>query len=250
MDLNDILAELDILSETDFRYPEQFIALMETDIELDYDTFTEIILMASREDIPDMLSAFFEDLIRGIPDDDTALYATVQSVKDMLATLSSHMSGRGTGFFIEELFRFRTWYKSEELIQCTPEEGGASLFLSPLEALMLYREEKLSGTRYRYDYTYGMPEGPDEYVSDLIYELENEEYNDSYYDNEDDLYDLPEELPEDFDPSEYDPDQPLFTRDFDPYRDGFIDRFDPVIEGEDLPYKKVGMPSTNRKDLN
>ena len=45
---------------------------------------------------------------------------------------------------------------------------------------------------------------------------------------------LPDELPDEYDPTDFDPDLSPNDRPIDPYTEGFVDRFDPVIEGEGL----------------
>lgn len=240
----ELLEELDIISDDDFRYPEQFIAAMETDSPLDYDTFAELLAMASSEHLSGMVDAFYEDLIRGIPDDNMDLYGAVQTFREAMVSLSGCAGGRSIGFLTDELFNFREWYTTPETIVCIPEGGGDPRYLSPLEALMLYREEKLSGDKFIYDFNSHMPPDPDEYVYDLLYELELESDRGTRYTDEDDDY--PDELPPDFDPTDYDPDDPTPFGTIDPYRDGFIDRYDPVVEGFGLdPY---GTPEEFREE--
>lgn len=220
----ELLDELDILSEDDFRYPEQFISMMETDLEIDFDTFSELMAMASPEHLSGMIHAYYEDLIRGIPDDNTDLYGSVQTFREAVTALSDQTEDRRIGFLSDELFRFREWYNLPGSILCIPEDGGARLLLSPFEALMLYREEKLSGAKYQYDFNGSMPPAPDEYVYELIMEAGLPD------DGDGDDDDYPEELPPDFDPTDYDPDDPVPFGTIDPYRDGLIDRDDPVID--------------------
>ncbi|MDD7409098.1 MAG: hypothetical protein SOV71_08050 [Anaerovoracaceae bacterium] len=233
--LQDILTELDIEDAEDFRYFEQFAALMETPLDIDYDTFAELMTMPDKEALTDMVSSFFEDVVKGIPDDNTALYRSVETYKDVLTTLSEHIDDRGPGFFTDEMFSFREWFLEPESVICTPEDGESGVKrVSPCEAFILYREEKLSGTKYDYDFSEAMPEEPDDYTLSMV-----EEYRDDYreygYDyDEDGLDELPDELPEDFDVANYVPGETDLSeyKSFDPYRDGFIDRDDPVIDGE------------------
>ncbi len=218
----ELLDELDIIEE-DFHYPEQFISMMETDLDMDFDTFSELIAIASPEHLPEMIRAYYEDLLRGVPDDNTELYGLIQTFREAVTALSE-LEERRIGFLSDELYRFREWYTLPDSILCIPEDGGASLRLSPFEALMLYREEKLSGTKYQYDFNGNMPPAPDEFVYELIHEAGGWDSGDT----EDDEY--PDELPPDFDPTDYDPDDPALFGTIDPFRDGFIDRYDPVIE--------------------
>ena len=161
MVLEDLMNEIDVESAEDFKYFEQFSALMENEFdELEYDDFAELMLMPDGESLSEMTTSFFEDLVRGVPDDNTELYSVIQTIKDTLVSLAEHTHHRGRGFYADELFRFREWLLSHDAVTCTPEAGGDALRMTPLEALMLFREEKLSGTRYNYDFSDCMPSGP------------------------------------------------------------------------------------------
>lgn len=226
MTIEEIMEMLDIESQEDFMYFEQFAALMETEADIDYDTFAELLLLMDLEALQDVVQSFFEDMIKGVPDDNTQLYASLQTIKDTLLSLAGLGRGRNFGFLADELFHFRQWYLTPGIAVCQPENGGAQKRLSPCEALMLYREEKLSGTKYSYDFSQAMPEEPDEYVLDLIAEMTED------YDRDMDRRDMLDMLPDEYDPDVYDPDSEVSDSPIDPYRDGFVDRRDPVIEGE------------------
>ena len=230
----ELLKELDLEDGEEMAYFDQFAALMETSMDIGYDTFAEVMMLADREAMPEMISSFFEDIIRGVPDDNMALYSSLESRRDVLESLSAHMAGRGRGFLTDELYNFREWFRDPESVLCTPETPGIVRRLSPCEALMLFREEKLAGTKYDYDYSGAVLPEIDEYVFSVLEELEDE-YPDRFRD-EDGLEELPDELPADFDPTSYIPgetDWSDLTGGFDPYRDGFIDRENPVIDSFD-----------------
>ena len=75
MVLEDLMNEIDVESAEDFKYFEQFSALMENEFdELEYDDFAELMLMPDGESLSEMTTSFFEDLVRGVPDDNTELY--------------------------------------------------------------------------------------------------------------------------------------------------------------------------------
>ena len=126
---------------------------------------------------------------------DTQLYAVLQSVKDALTSLAGLGRGRNFGFLSDELYHFRQWYLTPEATVCQPEDGGPEKRVSPCEALMLFREEKLSGKKYYYDFSGAMPEEPDEYVLDLIAEMSGQYEGDTDDPNELDM------LPDEYDPA-------------------------------------------------
>ena len=55
MILQNIMKELDIQSEEDFRYFEQFSALMENHVDVDFDIFYELILIPDSETLTGIL---------------------------------------------------------------------------------------------------------------------------------------------------------------------------------------------------
>ena len=236
--LDDLMNQIDVESAKDFKYFDQFSALMENDLgDLDYDDFAELMLMPDGQALSDMTQSFFDDLVRGVPDDNTELYSVLQTIKQTLVSLAENTHHRGRGFYADELFRFREWLLMPYAVTCTPEAGGEPVRVSPLEALVLFREEKLAGTRYNYDFSNAMPSGPDEYTLNAMAEAaddafaygEKEDYG--YSDDADDY--LPAELPPDWDPASWDPDDPIGLKGpIDPYTDGFVDRYNPVIDGE------------------
>ena len=231
-----ILKELDIEEGEGIVYFEQFAALMEGVGNIDYDIFAELILTSDPEALAEVIDYFFEDVTRGVPDNDLDMYSALEARRTLFRTLAGHLGGRGAGFLTDELYTFREWFLEDGTVLCTQEDGtGSSQWLSPCQALMLYREEKLSGTKFDYDFSQAPLSEIDQYMLSLLEELENEEPQSSFS-WDDDLDYLPDELPEDFDPSAYIPgetDLSEYMSDFDPYTDGFIDRDNPVIDGID-----------------
>ena len=227
----ELLRELDIEEGEPFAYFEQFASIMETPLEIDDTTFTELLMMADREALTDMVSSFFEDIIKGVPDDNMELYRSLESRRTVLEALSRRLDGRDARFFADELYSFREWFLAPETVLCTPEEAGGQLrSLSPCEAMILYREEPFSGIKYDYDFSGAELQDIDEHALSLIEEWSGEASSGYWMDDE--LEYLPDELPADFDLSDYVPgetDLSELTGRIDPYRDGLIDRDHPVI---------------------
>ncbi len=282
MTIDEIYDSLGVESAEDFKYFEHFVEFMEMEEDIDSDTFAEILSELGIEALRDVSKSFFEDMILGIPDDNTDLYASINTIRDTLTELMIPGSSRAFSFLADELYTFRCWYVMPDIIKCTDEKNGDIKKLSPCHALMLYREEKLTGRKFNYDFASAMPPVPDEYIADLIGELKEDSYrfsdydsddsNDSYdsydsdyydhsgrhhdflddydspdnfgsFDNFDDFdglddFELPDDLPDDFDPENYDPDE-FRNKPIDPYSEGFVDRYDPVIEGEDIKLDEI-----------
>ena len=96
---------------------------------------------------------------------------------------------------------------------------------------MLYREESFSGTKYNYDFSGAELQEIDDHALSMIEEWSENTASGYWMDEE--LEYLPDELPADFDLSGYIPgetDLSELTGRFDPYRDGLIDRENPVID--------------------
>ena len=158
-------------------------------------------MMMETETLKEVLPSFFEDMIKGIPDDNTDLYSAVQTIKDTLISLAALGQGRSFGFFADELFKFREWYHTPEIVSCCPESGGTEKWTAPYEALVLFREEKLSGEKYSYDFSSAMPQPPDEYAMDLLADM-TEDYS---IDDDMDKEEMMDMLPDEYDPENYDP---------------------------------------------
>ena len=245
INIEDLMKEFDIESDEDFIYFEQFSAVMESELTIDYDIFLDLIMMPEREALATMTESFFEDLIKGIPDNDMELYSQIQGSKDVLTELARLEHERSMGFFAHELFRFREWFVGSKSVNCSPESGGDSLFLNPCEAMMLYREEKLSGNKYYYDFSENMYKGPDSYTLEILAEIKSESQNTDNFDTDidsdeyKDIDALFRKLPEEYDPDSYDP-EVYSERPIDPYLEGFVDRNDPVIDNLDGGYDEDG----------
>ena len=241
INIEDLMKEFDIESENDFIYFEQFSAIMESELEIDYDVFLELIMIPEREDLAVMTESFFEDLIKGVPDNDIELYSQIQGCKDVLTELAGLEHGRSMGFFAHELFRFKEWFTGSRTVKCSPENGGESLLLTPCDAMMLYREEKLSGNKYYYDFSDDSYTGPDSYTLEILSEINYESHSSDNFsldtdgDDYQDIETLLRELPEEYDPDSYDSEDYL-ERPIDPYLEGFVDRDNPVIDNLDGGY--------------
>ena len=236
MTLEELFEAADIEDSEDFQYFDQFSAIMEADLpELDYDDFAELMLVPAAEALSEMTESFFDDLIKGVPDDNTELYSIIQTIKETLTGLAKNTRHRGRGFYADELFRFRSWLREADAVVCTPEKGGSAIRVSPLEALTLFREEKLAGEKYTYDFSECMPAEPDEYTLTAMAEAADDvyAYDGDYEENPEEEDALPVELPSDWDPDTWDPDDPLGMKGpIDPYTEGFVDRYHPVMDDE------------------
>ena len=73
--------------------------------------------------------------------------------------------------FAEEIVKFRDWYTLSENVECISNSTGESSFASVRDALSSYKESKMGGTEYYYDFKNAMEYSIEEYVmkfDDLI----------------------------------------------------------------------------------
>lgn len=175
MDKDQLLALLELEDTSEFFYFEHFSALLESEAELDYDLFYELLEQVPAKSLSELTDHYFEDILQGVPDDDMNLYTLFQEIRHTLHTLASASDqARNRALYIEELFRFRNWFLLDSLVNCTGVKDRSVQRISVLEALTLYRLEKLSMEKYEYDFSDALDYEIDEYTMDVVQELDEE----------------------------------------------------------------------------
>ena len=175
MDKDQLLALLELEDASEFLYFEHFSTLMESEAELDYDLFYELLEQVPAESLSELTDHYFEDIMQGVPDDDMNLYTLFQEIRHTLHTLASASDQvRYRALFIEELFRFRNWFLLDGLVNCTGVKDRSVLRIPVIEALTLYRLEKLSMEKYEYDFSDALDYEIDEYTAEVVQELDEE----------------------------------------------------------------------------
>lgn len=177
MDKDQLLALLELEDASEFSYFEHFSTLLECESELDYDLFYELLEQVPAENLSELTDHYFEDIMQGVPDDDMNLYTLFQEIRHTLGTLASASDqARNRALFIDELFRFRNWFLLDSLVSCTRVKDRSVLRIPVLEALTLYRLEKLSMEKYEYDFSDVLDYDVDEYTANIVQELEEEDH--------------------------------------------------------------------------
>lgn len=203
MKIEEALELLEIDSPDEFEYFEHLAELLECAEDISYDAFFTVLTEVDQGTLSDLLDSYFEDLMKGIPDDATDFFTLMTAVHQALIGLC--MSGEfkeQRRYFVDELFRFRNWYVFDSVVHCHAPSDGTSCDVPAVEALALYRMEKLGEKKYEYDFSDSMDYMLDEYSIPIH----------AVYDGMDD---------EKADPSNE-----------DPFGDTFIDKLYPVIDGE------------------
>lgn len=212
MNIEEVLELLEIDSPDEFEYFEHFAELMECDEEITFDAFAEVISQVDSVILAELLDSYFEDVLKGIPDEETDLYTLISTIRQSLLGLVTSGLGKGRASFADELFRFRTWFTFESIVHCENTEDGITSDLPVLEALTLYRLEQLGEETYRFDFSDCLDYPLEEYTITISRKLETAG-NDTDYDGSDPDYDQIDALYEDYD-------------------EGLIHRELPVIDGE------------------
>jgi len=198
MNIEEVLELLEIDSPDEFEYFEHFAELMECAEEITYEAFYAVLKEVEPETINELMDSYFEDILQDASD----FYTLMATIRQCLIGLASGISGSDSRrLFVDELFRFRNWYTFDSVVHCRCKADGLTSELPVVEALALYRLEKLGEENYEYDYSDCLEYPLEEYAVTFSYSMKDE-------DNEED-----EEIEDEF-------------------SDAFIDKDFPVIDGE------------------
>ncbi len=171
MRIEEVLELLEIDSPDQFEYFEHLAELIECPEEISYEAFYAVLSEVEPETLTELLDSYFEDLMKGIPDDATDFFTLITTIQQALIGLSQGSEFKEhKHYFIDELFRFRNWYTFESIVRCNSLSDGLTTDVPVVEALSLYRMEKLGEKKYEYDFSDCMDYPLDEYtmyISDL-----------------------------------------------------------------------------------
>lgn len=184
---------------------EQISILMEDDENVDEDMFYEILIGIEDDTFFELIDVYFEDVKQGIPDDATDIYAMFSNAcENFKNRLRARENNSDKMLLIDEIYRFRQWYLESDTVTCVDKKNSITDSVSICEALVRFREEKLSEGVYEYDFS-------------LCESFETEEFLEADYEDYDDYE------KEDDDDKDED----------DEYSDGLINKNHPVIDNED-----------------
>lgn len=85
MDKTDLYIKLDIESPEEFRYFENLSALVEEDDFIEEDLIRDLFNDIDRELLLDYIKQYFEDIMKHLPDEESELYITFDSIARVLA---------------------------------------------------------------------------------------------------------------------------------------------------------------------
>ncbi len=164
MNIEEVLDLLEIDSPGDLEYFEHFAELIECEEHISLDAFHIIFNHADTDTLTGLMDCYFEDILKGIPDEATDFYILMSAIWQCLKGLAKKDSGKDKYAFSEEFFRFRNWYTFESEVRCEKKTDGCTYGLPILEALTLNRLEQLGEDSYIYDFAGCMDYPMDEYI--------------------------------------------------------------------------------------
>lgn len=184
MDLNELFEIADIESTEDFKYFDNFAALMESDDYIPAEVMYELFAEVDTDVLSELTDNYFEDIMEGVPEEEAELFTLLDNIKRVLKGYAENTDDeRSIVLFTDEVSRFRNWYNFDTDVECQSRKDGSTRTVPVREALVLYRIEKLRADEYMYDFSECLDYPLDEYVvsftsdadGDTGYEPGNEE---------------------------------------------------------------------------
>lgn len=254
MELNELFDALDVESPAEFEYFEHFADLIELEHFIEYGDFYTILSEAPAELLEELSQNYFEDMLNNLPDNIVDIYTLLTSIQKCLTGLAAaSYTKEGRRAFIDELYKFRSWYAEDGIVSCTNKADRKTVELPVCEALVLCRAEKLGGESYEYDFSQCLDYQLDEYSVNLGRLAVDAEYAGSAHadgektaavqdiprqhscfdcsDEEEDCHCGAHHRHEP-DLYERDDEEDYRAEDEEAYTAGLVDRFHPVIDGE------------------
>jgi len=193
MDLDELLALLDIETPSGLVYFEQFADLMEEPLDIPFETLTALVEGMEPEVISELLEGYFDEILKSVPDGEDELYTLIMSIGGTLQTLSAGSEEDSMGVFAEELNKFRSWYLFEDCVICEDLSEGAEREIPLIEALTNIRAQNFTDEDFAFDFSGALDYQLDEYIVSLGAIIEDSYGNGDEEDEDDDYRDPDEE---------------------------------------------------------
>lgn len=181
MTLSQLYELLELDTPADFTYFEQMADLIESEEDIQFDLFVNVLSQLDSDTAEELVENYFEEFNNAIPDADDDFVCLVDSVKQSLILLALDIENQRREFS-EKLYYFRTWLHAKD---------GATIdgkSVSVLDAVTEHRCEKLGIETHKYSF----PSVKD-------YELENLSMNIGTYSKVDILKEDNEDYSKNFD---------------------------------------------------
>ncbi len=111
MDKTGLYRKLDIDTIDEFRYYENLAALLEEDDYIEENLIRDLIREVDKSVLAEHMDSFYEQFLGNLPDDETELYITVDSIgRAMTGMIADDMTDEDITALADEIARFRKWY--------------------------------------------------------------------------------------------------------------------------------------------
>lgn len=170
MDKTTFFNILDIDSAEDFQYYENLASLFEADDFIESNLLKDLFKDIDFNILSDCIDNYFEEFLKAIPDEETNLYITLESIKrSFIGMMVENPTSDEIAILADEILRFRKWYVLDNLV--INKLNGTEV--SVRDARYDIQACKLLGDSYDYDfrlaYDYQI-EGYDVKLSDILEE--------------------------------------------------------------------------------
>ena len=194
MNYEKLLEYLELADAGEFEFFENLADLVEADMEIEPEAIYQLFDGADKEILSELFGNYFEDLLQSVPEEETALYTLLDSIKMALIGMCRNLEEeQDLVLLADEFYRFRNWYSMDSsVLVVTMEPAEIQEAELPMrDALALVRLENLGVEKYEYSFDGALDFELDQYTmsfADLIQEEEDPEDRDPELDG----LDLPE----------------------------------------------------------
>jgi len=192
MDLDELLALLDIETPSDLAYFEQFADMMEEPRDITFEALNALVEGMEPDSLSELLEGYFEEILKSVPDGEDDLYTLLLNISVTLQSLSTGNEEDGMSIFAEELYKFRSWYLFENSVICEDRSDGSEREIPLSEALTNNRVQNFTDDDYLFDFSGALDYQLDEYIVSLG-DIIEDSYGDGDEEEEDDDYRDPDD---------------------------------------------------------
>jgi hypothetical protein len=179
MDLNELMEMLEIDEPSEFEYFENLADLIESDEAIPEETLFQLFSQTDHKTVAELIHNYFDDMLEAMPESSTEMFTLLENIKrSLIGLLQTSEEESLLRHFVEELFRFKTWFCFESEVGCKSLSGGEEKSLPLRDALILSRLEKMEEDEFQYDFEDCLKYEIDEYImsfADLAIEEEEED---------------------------------------------------------------------------
>lgn len=179
MDLNELMDMLEIDEPSEFEYFENLADLLESDETIPEETLFQLFSQTDPKTVAELIHNYFDDMLEAMPESSTEMFTLLENIKrSLIGLLQTSEEESLLRHFVEELFRFKTWFCYESEVGCKSLSGGEEKTLPLRDALILSRLEKMEEDEYQYDFENCLKYEIDEYImsfADLAIEEEEDD---------------------------------------------------------------------------